>query len=334
MGVLSGWDIKVTLTGDESLSRRPMRRVTEPLAMMGADLMTAEGGTLPVTVRGGSLRAIRYELPVASAQVKSAVLLAGLRARGRTVVVEPTPCRDHTERILPVFGVGVGRDHTEHSCWVDGPVEMQCADVEVPGDPSSAAFLAGAALVVPGSSVTMPDVSLNPTRIGFLRVLETMGAVLDLVMLRATGAEPVGTIDVRPTGVLHGTVVPADQIPSLVDEVPILAVVASQARGTTRFEGVGELRLKESDRLTAIQEGLTALGAEVRSGPDWLEVDGPAPLHGGALDSLGDHRLAMAWAVAALVADGPVEIARWEAVDVSYPGFASDLASLAEEDAE
>jgi 3-phosphoshikimate 1-carboxyvinyltransferase len=328
MGVLAGHAIDVTLTGDESLSRRPMKRVTEPLTSMGATFETGEGGTLPVTVHGGALRAVDHDMPVASAQVKSAVLLAGLSAEGRTTVREPAPSRDHTERLLPVFGVDVGREIESNACWVDGPAALSPADVPVPGDPSSAAFLVGAAAIVAGSELRLPDVALNPTRIGYLRVLEAMGAD---VLIRPDGgssAEPCGELLVRGGRALTGVTVAAGEVPSLIDEVPLLAVVATAAHGTTRFEGVGELRVKESDRLAAIADALAALGATVRSGSDWLEVDGPASLHGTTLDSRGDHRLAMAWAVAALAADGPVIIEGWDAIDVSYPAFADDLERL------
>lgn len=328
MGALAGYRVDVVLTGDESLSRRPMRRVTEPLSRMGAGFETSEGGRLPVAVHGGELRALDYDMPVASAQVKSAVLLAGLRASGRTTVREPAASRDHTERLLPAFGVGIGRDTEGCACWVDGPATLSPTDVAVPGDPSSAAFLVGAAAIVPGSEVHLSDVALNPTRIGFLRVLENMGADVLIRPDRASGAEPVGELLVRGGRELTGVVVPAAEAPSLIDEVPLLAVVATTARGITRFEGIGELRVKESDRLAAIATGLTQLGATVRSGDDWLEVDGPAVLHAATLDSLGDHRLAMAWAVAGLVATGPVTIEDWGAIDVSYPAFADDLGRL------
>ena len=330
MGVLAPWPVRVTLTGDESLSRRPMRRVTDPLTSMGARFTTTEGH-LPVTVEGAPLRALHYEMPVASAQVKTAVLLAGLFARGVTTVVEPALSRDHTERLLPAFGVGVGRDVAARTCWVSGGAQLQSSDVAVPADPSSAAFLAGVAAIVPGSEVELADVALNPTRMGFVHVLERMGADITVTVMHATGAEPAGTVLVRYAEGLHGTVVDAAEVPSLVDEVPLLAVVATQASGLMRFEGVGELRVKESDRLAAIVDGLTALGATARVVGDTLEVEGPRALHGGALSSLGDHRLAMSWAVAALVASSPVEIERWEAVDVSYPGFARDVAGLAGE---
>jgi len=328
MGVLAPWPVTVTLDGDASLRKRPMRRVTDPLALMGAGFTTTDGH-LPVTIEGGVLRALRYESPVASAQVKTAVLLAGLGAEGVTTVIEPAPSRDHTERLLPAFGVGVGCDHGTNSSWVDGPEELAARDVTVPADPSSAAFIAGAAVIVPGSDVLLTDVALNPTRTGFLRVLGRMGARTETMLEGATGAEPTGVVEITYTPGLRGTVVHAEEVPSLVDEVPLLAVVACSAEGVTRFEGVSELRVKESDRLSAIADGLTALGATVRTGDDWLEVEGPAQLHGARLSSLGDHRLAMAWAVAALQADGPVEIEDWEAVDVSYPDFARDLASLA-----
>lgn len=328
MGVLAGWDTTVTLDGDESLRRRPMARVTTPLSSMGARFVSGAGDRLPITMGGGSLRALCYELPVASAQVKTAVLLAGLRAQGRTTVYEPAPSRDHTERLLPAFGVGVGRDIVERSCWVEGPASLMATDLSVPGDPSSAAFLAGAAVLVPGSEVVLPEIALNPTRTGFVRVLQAMGADIRVEALRAAGAEPVGQLRISYAEHLHGITVSAEEAPSLIDEVPLLAVVAASARGTTRFEGVGELRVKESDRLTAIVEGLTALGASARCGEDWLEVDGPACFGGCSVDSLGDHRLAMAWAVAALVADAPVSIERWEAIDVSYPRFADDIRLL------
>ena len=331
MGVLAGHPVDVALTGDESLARRPMRRVIEPLTRMGATFDTGEGGTLPVTVHGGALRAIDYDMPVASAQVKSAVLLAGLSAQGRTIVHEPAASRDHTERLLPAFGVGVGRSIEDNACWVDGPAVLSPTDVPVPGDPSSAAFLVGAAVIVAGSEVHLPDIALNPTRIGFLRVLEAMGADVLIRPDRASGAEPCGELLVRGGRELTGVVVTASEVPSLIDEVPLLAVVAACAHGTTRFEGVGELRVKESDRLGGIVEGLGALGATVRSGSDWLEVDGPAVLHGATLDSLGDHRLAMAWAVAALLAHEPVTIDGWDAIDVSYPAFADDLGRLLRE---
>lgn len=328
MGVLAGWDVEVTLTGDESLRSRPMRRVTEPLEEMGASFGSAEGQRLPITVHGGRLAPLRYRLPVASAQVKTAILLAGLQADGVTTVLEPASSRDHTERLLPAFGVPVGRDEEELSCSVFGPQVLSGTRIAVPADPSSAAFVVGAALLVRGSHVTLPGVALNPTRTGFIRALRSMGADIETEVDAREGAEEIGTIAVRGLRGLRAVTIHAAEVPSLVDEVPLLAVVATGATGTTRFEGVGELRVKESDRLAAMAEGLAALGATVRSGEDWLEVDGPVALRGAELDSKGDHRLAMAWAVAGLAADGPVTIRGWEAVAVSYPRFADDMACL------
>ncbi|MBI5231386.1 MAG: 3-phosphoshikimate 1-carboxyvinyltransferase [Coriobacteriales bacterium] len=323
LGVLAGWPITATLTGDESLSRRPMTRVTHPLETMGATF-TTDGGTLPVTVHGGDLHPISYGSPVGSAQVKTAILLAGLRADGRTEVLEPAPSRDHTELLLPAFGVDVGIESERHAAWVDGPASLTAASVVVPRDPSSAAFFAVAASIVPGSEVVIPGVALNPTRTGFLRVLQRMGADAAVLHTATSGAEPVGTITVKASS-LHGTVVRAEEVPSLVDEIPVLAVAAGLATGETRFEGVGELRVKESDRLAAIAEGLGALGVSVEAGEDTLVVRGLGKPGPAVLESLGDHRLAMTWAVAALAGSEPVEIERFEAVDVSYPAFADDL---------
>lgn len=327
MGLLAGWPIEVTLDGDASLRRRPMRRVMDPLSQMGATF-TSQDGRLPITMRGGGLRPIEYDSPVASAQVTTALMLAGLRAEGATSVCEPALSRDHTARILPAFGVAVDHDSARFRMSVTGPVSLSAADVSVPADPSSAAFIAGAATLVPDSDVSITDVSLNPTRLGFVGVLQRMGAGVEVRETRSEGAEPVGDIVVRYRADLTATAIEPSEVPSLIDEIPLLAVVAASAHGTTRFNGVAELRVKESDRLSAVSDGLVALGVTARSGDDWLEVDGPARLHGTRLSSLGDHRLAMAWAVAALVADGPVEIEDWAAVAVSYPRFAEDLDSL------
>jgi len=334
-GILAGWPLDVTLVGDESLSRRPMRRVTEPLSRMGAVLETAAGGTLPLRVSGGALKPITYDSPVASAQVKTAVLLAGLRASGTTTVTEPALSRDHTERLLPAFGVPVAIRSGERtreagvpvgpSASVTGLAVPSACDIKVPGDPSSAAFLVVAALLVPGSDIVVEHVCVNPTRIGFADALRRMGADITVVPGRDLGCEPTGSILVTAGGVLRATLVTAVETPSLIDELPILALAASQAEGTTRFEGVGELRVKESDRLAAIAEGLMRFGARVDVGADWLEVSGPCNLAGTTLSSLGDHRLAMTWAVAGLVASGVTVVRDFEAVDVSYPGFLAML---------
>jgi 3-phosphoshikimate 1-carboxyvinyltransferase len=328
LGVLAGWGIHAVLTGDESLCQRPMRRVTAPLAELGARVETAENGCAPVGIRGGELLATSFELPIASAQVKSALLLAGTRASGVTKVCEPAPSRDHTERMLPGFGIEVVREGLCAS--VSGPVIAQATDIAVPADPSSAAFLVGAALLVPGSDVTLPAVSLNPTRIGFLRVLARMGANLDITAGPDVCGEPTGDVRVRYTASLTGTTITAEEVPSLIDEVPLLAIVATAAVGTTEFQGVGELRVKESDRLTAIADAVNALSGGAAVTDDTLVVTGGHPLEGTTLDSLGDHRLAMSYAVAGLAAEGETVIDRFEAVDVSYPGFAGDLKALLE----
>jgi 3-phosphoshikimate 1-carboxyvinyltransferase len=294
---------------------------------MGAQVHTTNGA-LPVTITGGNLHGIRFTSAVASAQVKSAVLLAGTRATGETLSVEPYLSRNHTELLLPAFGVPISCSRADATCALSGPAPMTATNIDVPADPSSAAFLVGAAVITPGSEVTLPDVDLNPTRLGFVRVLQRMGADVDVEFTGVVGGEEVGTITALHRAGLTGTVVTAEEAPSLIDEVPLLAVVATCAHGTTRFEGMSELRVKETDRLEAIEVGLTRLGAVVRTGSDWLEVDGTGRLHGGSLYTLGDHRLAMAWAVASLVAIGPVTVEGFEAVDVSYPGFAADLASL------
>lgn len=325
-GVLAGWPIDVTLTGDESLSKRPMERVAGPLRQMGASIDASDAGTLPLRIRGGALTAIDFDSPVASAQVKSAVLLAGVRATGLTSVTEPRASRDHTELMLPTFGAQVERDGLRAA--VSGPVTLKAVQVIVPADPSSAAFSTAAASLLPGSEVLLPNVGLNPTRVAFFDVLRAMGARLTLRELPPMGSEPVGSIVVKSASGLMGVTVSADSVPALIDEVPILALVATQATGTTRFEGVGELRVKESDRLQLVRVGLEALGANVTAGDDWLEVEGPTTLTGTTLRSNGDHRLAMTWAVAALIASGETHIKGFDAVAVSYPGFLADLKGL------
>lgn len=328
LGVLAGWDVQVELHGDLSLSRRPMKRVTTPLERMGARFDSSDG-TLPITVHGGRLNTIAYESPVASAQVKTAVLLAGMRADGRTSVSEPAASRDHTERLLPEFGVAVTVEPERRMAWVEGPVTPVAADITVPGDPSSAAFIIAAGLLVPDSEVTVRGVSINPTRIAFLDVIERMGGDLLIEPSTPSGYEPVGNVHVRFTPEMNGVTVLGPRIPALIDEIPVLALLATQAKGTTRFEQVGELRVKESDRLSAMCEGLAALGADARIDGDDLLVSGPSTLHGATLDSRGDHRLAMVWALAGLTSAEPITVTGFEAVNVSYPGFTLGLSRLA-----
>lgn len=315
-GALAGRPFRSAITGDESLRRRPVERVAAPLRAMGATVLTT-GGRPPMTIDGGRLRGLVHDLPVASAQVKTAVLLAGLQAEGATTVREPAPSRDHTERMLPAFGAAVRRDGL--AATVDGGTRLRGTEVAVPGDASSAAFLVVAALVLPGSEVRLDGVLLSPTRTAFLDVLRAMGGRVE-ARLEATEPEPVGSI-VASSSSLHGTEVDPALVPSLVDEVPALAVAAAFAEGTFTVRGAGELRVKESDRIAALAEGLAALGARVRELPDGLVVEGGAPLRGTRVRSRGDHRIAMALSVAALGAEGATVVEGAECVAVSFPEF-------------
>lgn len=330
MGVLAPWDIEVTLTGDESLSRRPMRRVTGPLMKMGARFTPEGKETLPLTVCGTrSLKGIEYDAPVASAQVKTAVLLAGLSAQGTTRVTEPAPSRNHTELMLPGYGV----ETTAASCVaeVNGPVVLKGTEVRVPGDPSSAAFIACAAALMPGSAVQIEGVSLNPARIGFLRTLEQMGVTASRRSVTSAGKELSGIISVQYCEDLHGCEVPAEKIASLVDEVPILSLVAAHAKGITVFRGIDELRVKETDRAQAILDGLALLGVDAWIDGSDLFIEGNPDLKvadGLVFESGKDHRLAMTWALAGMTAGATVQVADFESVAISYPGFLDDMYSL------
>jgi len=325
MGVLAGHGFSATLTGDDSLRRRPMQRVADPLSRMGARIDTT-GGCLPATVTGAGLRAITYKMPVPSAQVKSAVLLAGLHADGTTVVAESVPTRDHTERALRAFGADL---HTGPAgISVTGGAPLQAVDVQVPGDPSSAAFWAAAAAGLPGSSVVVEGVGLNPTRTGFLRVLERMGAHVQVHEDRMVGSafEPIGTVEVR-CGTLGAAEIGPVEVPGVIDELPALAALATHG-GALVVTGARELRLKESDRIAALAAGLRALGADIEEYEDGFRVTGDRPLSGGVADAAGDHRLAMAFAVAALGASGDSIIRGAGAVSISYPGFFDVLERL------
>ncbi len=328
MGVLSGTPAEIVLTGDASLSRRPMRRVAEPLGEMGASIRLDPGGCAPVRVEGRRpLRALRYRLPVASAQVKSAILLAGLYADGETVVEDPFGTRDHTERMLRWLAPRAIRTEGDEVTVAPGALPGG-QTVTLPGDLSSAAYLVGAATIVPGSDVALLGVGVNPTRCGFLDVLREWGARVDLLDVREAAGEPVADLRVRHAALRGGTV-PAREVPRLVDEIPLLAVVAATAAGTTRFERVGELRHKESDRLEGTARGLRAMGARVSVEADDLVVKGPVRLQSARVDTLGDHRLAMAFSIAALVARGTTTLSDAGCADVSYPGFFDDLTRLA-----
>ncbi|MFL5920376.1 MAG: 3-phosphoshikimate 1-carboxyvinyltransferase [Gaiellaceae bacterium] len=324
-GILAGQRGRFELTGDESLRRRPMERIAEPLAQMGARVETADG-TAPLAIEGGGLRAIRYELPVASAQVKSCVLLAGLYAQGRTTVVEPLPTRDHTELMLQSAGVRVNRQQRRISV---GPAErLALGDVFVPGDFSAAAPFLVAATLLPGSELTIHDVGLNPRRTGLLEVLARMGARVTIFHRHRSGGEPVGDVEIL-SAELVATTVTAEEVPLLVDELPLFALAAAVARGTSRVEGARELRVKETDRIETVTTSLRALGAHITATDDGLEVRGvPARLKGGAMSSHGDHRIAMLGAVAGLVSRDGVELRDPEAVAVSFPGFFELLHSV------
>jgi len=323
MGVLAGHAFAATLTGDASLSRRPMRRVAEPLERMGARVDTA-GGFLPATVRGGRLRGSMYEMPVPSAQVKSAVLLAGLHAEGVTTVVEPAETRDHTERALTAFGADISVERGRIS--VRGRRALRAADVAVPGDPSSAAFWAAAAAGIPGAAVVIEGVSVNATRTAFLGVIARMGADVGVESGDGAGGEAQGIVTVRHRTLREIEILPPE-IPGLIDELPALAALATHGGGLT-VSGAGELRLKESDRITALVAGLRSLGADVEERPDGFCVSGSRPLSGGVADAAGDHRLAMAFAIAALGARGDSRICGAESVAISYPGFFDTLEGL------
>jgi 3-phosphoshikimate 1-carboxyvinyltransferase len=315
----------VLLDGDASLRRRPMERIAEPLRAMGARVETLAGRP-PVTVRGARLTGIDWTLPVASAQVKSAVLLAGLRASGTTRVREPLPSRDHTERLLAHLGVPVGRQGNVIA--VEGGRRLAAAPLALPGDVSSAAFLVVAALLVPGSDLLLRDVGVNPTRTGFLAILRRMGATIEVSGVEEVAGEPRATLRVR-AGRLRGTRIGPAEVPASIDELPALCVAAALAEGETSLAGAGELRVKESDRLAALEQ-LRLLGADVRPAADGLAIRGTAgrPLAAGRVDAGGDHRIAMAFAVAGLASDGGVEVADPDCVEVSFPGFFDRLVEI------
>jgi 3-phosphoshikimate 1-carboxyvinyltransferase len=325
-GILAGQGGRFELVGDESLSARPMERVAEPLRRMGACVETTDGHA-PLVVEGRPLSAVDYELPVPSAQVKSAVLLAGLFATGKTTVVEPAPTRDHTERLLERAGARVTR--RPKSVSVEAAEELRLDELEIPGDFSSAAPFFVAAALVPGSTLTVHGIGLNPRRTGLLDVLERMGARVAIYNRRRVGGEPAGDVEMRASE-LVGATVSAAEVPALIDELPLLALAACQAHGDTVVRGAGELRLKESDRIEGVVEELRRIGGHIRATRDGFRVRGvPTRLRGGIVDSRGDHRLAMLGAVAGLASQEGVELRRSEAVGVSFPGFFEVVRQLA-----
>jgi 3-phosphoshikimate 1-carboxyvinyltransferase len=319
-GLLAATDFRLEMIGDESLMRRPMRRVTEPLALMGANIITAEGGTPPLLLPSASkLKGIRYALPIASAQVKSAVLLAGLQAKGSTCVGEPVPTRDHTEHMLRAFGAKLSLREGE-ICIVGGQ-SLRATSIVVPADISSAAFFLVGAAIMQGSRLSIENVGINPTRTGVLEILRRMGANIELSNRRSTGSEPVADIHVRGAP-LRAIDIPSELVPSAIDEFPALFIAAACAEGTTRLLGASELRHKESDRIDAMAEGLRSLGIGVLTSKDSIQIDGSAAgFEGGTIDSYGDHRIAMAFAMAGLKARKPITLHRCEAIRTSFPGF-------------
>jgi 3-phosphoshikimate 1-carboxyvinyltransferase len=322
-GLLAGQGFDCTLVGDASLSGRPMRRVTEPLARMGARIEATERGTAPLHVRAvAGLKGIHYDMPVASAQVKSSLLLAGLYAEGETCVTEPAPTRDHTERMLAGFGYAVRREGSQ-ACIRGGGHLTACA-IDVPADTSSAAFFLVGASIAPGSDLVLEHVGLNPTRVGVLNILRQMGAEIVVTNEREVGGEPVGDLRVR-SAPLRGIRIPEDQVPLAIDEFPALFVAAACADGETVLTGAQELRVKESDRIQVMAEGLAALGVDARPTPDGIRIRGGA-IGGGRIASHGDHRIAMSFAMVALRAGGPIEIDDCANVNTSFPGFAVSAA--------
>ncbi len=318
-----------TLDGDDSIRQRPVDRVVEPLTRMGATVEARDGRLPPLKVGGTQLTGIEYELPVASAQVKSCVLIAGLLAAGETVVREPHPSRDHTERILLGSRARFSR-REDGALSVSALDELELGEVTVPGDPSSAAFWIAAATLVPDSRIVIEGVGLNWTRTGFIQIAERMGAVVvgDLEPPGTfTEHEPIGDLDVASSP-LEGTEVGAAEVPLAIDEIPLVALLGVFAEGETVVSGAGELRVKESDRIMGVVEGLSALGADIEATDDGFVVRGTGRLRGGALDSRGDHRLAMLGAIAGLVSEEGVEVQRFESVSVSYPSFEHDLERL------
>ena len=318
-GILAGQAFDSRLDGDNSLRRRPMNRVAKPLAEMGARIETEEGGRPPLKVSGQRrLRGIDYALPVASAQVKSAILLAGLYADGRTRVVEPAPTRDHTERMLRGFGYAV--EVQGNAISLAGGGRLAATAIDVPADISSAAFFMVGASIAAGSAITLEHVGINPTRIGVINILRAMGARILVKNERVVGGEPVADIDVAHAP-LSGIEIPVDQVPLAIDEFPAIFIAAACARGRTVLRGAEELRVKESDRIAVMAQGLRALGVVAQETPDGIVIDG-GRLAGGSIDSHGDHRIAMAFAMAGLRAEGRVTATDVKNVDTSFPGFA------------
>ena len=325
-GILSAQDFDCTLTGDSSIESRPMKRIITPLALMGASIESLrQNDCAPLKISGRKLHGIDYLSPVASAQVKSAILFAGLYADGKTTVTEPSLSRNHSELMLKACGCDIETTDTT-------TVLMPCShlapqNITVPGDISSAAYFIAAGLIVPNSEIRIENVGINPTRDGILQVCKAMGAQIELDNIREAGKEPVADLIVRSSK-LHGTVIEGSLIPTLIDEIPVIAIMAAFAEGQTIIKDAAELKVKESDRIAVMTKNLRAMGADITATDDGMIINGGKTLHGASVDSYKDHRIAMSFAVAALAADSPVEIIGSECVNISYPEFYNDLKSL------
>jgi 3-phosphoshikimate 1-carboxyvinyltransferase len=326
LGILANTHFTSVLTGDDSISKRPMNRVTKPLKQMGAEIDGNESGNkVPLQIKGGSIRGTHYHSPIASAQVKSAIILAGLEAEGTTSVTEPLKSRDHTERMLEAFGAEIKSDALTVS--IDGGQQLKGAHIEVPGDISSAAFFLVAGAIIPDSTITLQKVGLNPTRTGILDVLNDMGAQISYENVNEEASEPYGDLVIK-TSSLKGTVVKGDLIPRLIDEIPIIALAATQAEGQTVIQDAHELRVKETDRIKTVVNELKKMGADIEATEDGMFINGKAPLRGASVQSYGDHRIGMMLSIASCIAEGETTLSKSEAVAVSYPSFFDQLSRL------
>jgi 3-phosphoshikimate 1-carboxyvinyltransferase len=325
MGVLAGYpNLNFTLTGDQSLCKRPMRRVWAPLKKMGAAMELTQDNFCPLKIKGSDLHGIDYELEIASAQIKTAIMLAALQAKGQTRIFGEVGSRDHTERLLESFHAKISVKPQE--ILVPGEQKLKASRVVVPGDPSTAAFWMAAAALIKKSSLRLSNISLNPTRTGFIEVLKRIGAVVETSVTQSS-PEPIGAVSVR-AGELRSFKIEKSEIPSLIDEIPLLAVLATQCHGVTEIRGAEELRVKESDRIESVAENLQAMGARVQTYPDGFRIQGPQKLRGASIKTFHDHRIAMAFSVAGLVAEGETYIENAECASVSYPNFYRDLKLL------
>lgn len=326
LGILAGRPFFSSIIGDHSIGKRPMTRVTEPLRSMGAQIDGRNNGEFtPLSIRGGHLNPIHYNMPVASAQVKSALILAGLQAEGETIIIEKAESRDHTERMIRKFGGEVHKNNREIT--IKGGQRLSASDILVPGDISSAAFFLVAAAIVPNSEIVLKNVGLNPTRTGIIEIMNKMGANLEISQNEVDSFEPAGDITVK-TSSLRGTVVEGDVIPRLIDEIPIIALLATQAEGTTIIKDASELKVKETNRIDTVVQELTKLGASIEATDDGMIIHGGTTLTGGKVSSHGDHRIGMMLAIASLLSKDKVELENPDAISVSYPNFFNHLNSL------